>query len=282
MKPILMQYAQENNNPGIRARFSHVIKPFPLHVHDFIEYEFVAEGNGRHFLNGIWQEIGPGDLWLLKENDCHAIDPQPTLVICCISCCASKLPEYLRNFLEEQEYPMTGKLPTQEVLSHARGTFEELLAVGPNDPFRREKIAALTQLLACHLLEYACRPILPNGYDNFLNYLHTVVRYIQDHYAEPIRLSDAAQLVGLTPCYLSTLFSRYAGCAFSEYLTRFRITKAIELISGTNIPLLEIAERSGFGCGSSMNRAFRKYMKAVPGSFRNPDETGTGSVSRDQ
>lgn len=268
MKPILMRYAQESSNPGIRAIFSHVTEPFPLHVHDFIEYEFVAEGSGRHFLNGVWQEIGPGDLWLLKENDCHAIEPQPTLVICCISCCPSGLPEYLRDFLEKQEYPMTGKLPTQEVLSRVRETFEELLAVSPNDPFRSEKKAALTQLLACQLLAYARRPILPNGQDDLLNYIHIVVRYIQEHYDEPVRLSDAAQTVGLTPCYLSTLFARYAGCGFTEYLTRVRIRKAIELISGTELSLLEIAERAGFGCGSSMNRAFRKYQKTVPGSFR--------------
>ena len=163
---------------------------------------------------------------------------------------------------------MTGKLPTPGVLPHVRGTFEELLAVSPNDPFLSEKKAALTQLLACQLLAYARRPILPAGQDDLLNYIHTVVRYIQEHYAEPVRLSDAAQIVGLTPCYLSTLFSRYAGCGFTEYLTRVRISKAIELISGTELSLLEIAERAGFGCGSSMNRAFRKYRKTVPGSFR--------------
>lgn len=46
---------------------------FPLHWHDYIEFEILLSGHGKHIFNGREYEISAGDVWLMSYSDFHSV-----------------------------------------------------------------------------------------------------------------------------------------------------------------------------------------------------------------
>lgn len=51
-------------------------------------------------------------------------------------------------------------------------------------------------------------------------------------------------------------------------LTRLRMIRALELVSGTRMQILQIANECGFKSLSAFNRAFRRFTGLTPTAFR--------------
>lgn len=94
------------------------------------------------------------------------------------------------------------------------------------------------------------------------------VRFIQERYSEDISLQEIAELLELSPNYVSLLFKKELRLTFSEYVNRVRLEKAKELLLGTNLKSYEIAQRVGFADDSYFSRAFKKHTGVRPGGFR--------------
>ena len=73
----------------------------------------------------------------------------------------------------------------------------------------------------------------------------------------------------ITPQYLSRLFSRYLGCSVYEYLTKFRLSKAKELlVSNRGRRIQDIAQDVGYTDASHFVVMFRKITGIAPSEFR--------------
>lgn len=94
-----------------------------------------------------------------------------------------------------------------------------------------------------------------------------VIKYIRTNYAD-CSLVEAANLVFLTPPYLSTLFSRETGMTFSSYLQKIRMEKACQLLSDPSIHQYEIAARIGYDNPKNFTRAFKAYFGETPQEYR--------------
>jgi AraC-like DNA-binding protein len=81
------------------------------------------------------------------------------------------------------------------------------------------------------------------------------------------RLSRSA---GLSRSAFLERFESVVGMTPSEFQARLRMTRAVELIENTSLPLAEIAAQIGYGSEAAFNRAFTRRMGATPGSFRKP------------
>jgi AraC family transcriptional regulator, arabinose operon regulatory protein len=104
--------------------------------------------------------------------------------------------------------------------------------------------------------------------------LEPVLRAIQSRYAELLTLAQMAQLVHLHPAYFSTLFRRATGLPPSQYLARYRLRRAQELLLSTDHSLSEIAAATGFSDPFYLSRAFRRQAGVSPSAFR---KANTGS-----
>ncbi len=91
--------------------------------------------------------------------------------------------------------------------------------------------------------------------------IHKVKSYISLHYSENISLDDAAAYVYVNPSYLSRLFKQYTGENFRDYIIKFRINKAIELINTKKYKIYEISEM----CGYSNPKYFTQQFKQITG-----------------
>jgi two-component system response regulator YesN len=97
--------------------------------------------------------------------------------------------------------------------------------------------------------------------------------YIDAHYGDPeISLGHVAAQVLLSPTYFSVVFSREVGETFIEYLTRVRISKAMELLRATSLTASEIGYRVGYQNPRYFSSVFRKATGLPPNEFRRQGE----------
>ena len=92
--------------------------------------------------------------------------------------------------------------------------------------------------------------------------------FINEHYRENISLGQVAEYVHLSPAYFSTIFKRYLGQGFSEYLALRRLSAVRgRLVSGTE-RIKDIAESEGFTDYQYFCRLFKRVVGVSPSVYR--------------
>ena len=91
---------------------------------------------------------------------------------------------------------------------------------------------------------------------------------IHEFYRTGIMLDEISRKLDMTPEYLGTLFHRETGVTFSNYLKNYRISKAKELLVGTNLKLYEVAEKVGYSDAKYFSRIFKETTGQLPNEYR--------------
>lgn len=92
--------------------------------------------------------------------------------------------------------------------------------------------------------------------------------YIESHYSENITLSDISANLGINHTSLTNLIKNEFGCTAIEYLTRHRISVAKKQLAFTDVPIKDIAYRTGFKTVQHFTRIFKKHTGKTPAEFR--------------
>jgi two-component system, response regulator YesN len=87
--------------------------------------------------------------------------------------------------------------------------------------------------------------------------------FIRKNYTRELTIEMLAEYVDKTPNYFSHLFKKELGISFKEYVNRLRVSKAKELILGTNDLIYEISEKVGFSDYTYFTQVFKK-MEGYP------------------
>lgn len=98
--------------------------------------------------------------------------------------------------------------------------------------------------------------------------IEKVKGYVEEHIADDITLSDAANHVNRSYNYISMRFSEVTGVMFSEYVQKRRIDIACQRLKNTNMSVAEIADSVGYRIPSSFIRLFKKEIGITPGQYR--------------
>lgn len=98
--------------------------------------------------------------------------------------------------------------------------------------------------------------------------LQKVQSLVEKHYAEPIRLQQAAAVACLEKKYFSKFFRRQVGLGFSQWLAHFRLQKAIQLLSTSDTGISDIAYTVGFQSIRTFERSFKRLTGMSPGEYR--------------
>jgi AraC family transcriptional regulator len=98
--------------------------------------------------------------------------------------------------------------------------------------------------------------------------LRRVCEYIEAHLQENISLQVLADIAGKSKHHFARAFKQSEGLPPHEYLVQHRVRRAQELLTGTNLPLAEIALASGFSDQSHCARRFRKHVGLTPSRYR--------------
>ena len=92
--------------------------------------------------------------------------------------------------------------------------------------------------------------------------------YIDANLHQPQRIDELAELVGLSPGYLSTLFRNETGQTFTDYVMSRRIEEAENRLRYSADSLVEISESLGFSSQSYFIRCFRERTGMTPREYR--------------
>ncbi|WP_336775475.1 response regulator transcription factor [Paenibacillus sp. MMO-58] len=94
------------------------------------------------------------------------------------------------------------------------------------------------------------------------------LRYIHEHYAEALTLKSLGLQFHIHPNYLGQLFNKQTGDTFTDYLNKFRIEKAKELLADSRLKVNEIARQVGYWETGYFYKQFKKHVGMVPGDFK--------------
>lgn len=97
-----------------------------------------------------------------------------------------------------------------------------------------------------------------------LERLNDVFIYIENHFQEVITLEGVAKYVGFSPYYFSRFFKKNTGQNFSQFLTEYRLNQAKYILSHENIPMIEVAERSGFNSVKTFHHVSKEHVGLSP------------------
>lgn len=99
------------------------------------------------------------------------------------------------------------------------------------------------------------------------NVIIQVQRYMQDHCTQKLSLGETASAFGLSPNYLSTLFTKNCGCSFTEFRNHIKIEEAKKLLNGGTMKIYEIAEHLGFENAFYFSKVFKKAEGISPREY---------------
>jgi YesN/AraC family two-component response regulator len=86
-----------------------------------------------------------------------------------------------------------------------------------------------------------------------------------------LKITQISEMLNTNRTYISKLINTEFSCTFSEFVNRYRVKEAKQLLceeSSKNYSLDYIAEKSGFGSMVNFMRVFRDIEGTTPGKYR--------------
>lgn len=92
--------------------------------------------------------------------------------------------------------------------------------------------------------------------------------WLGHHYQQDVSLEQAASSLGMSAFYFSRLMRATYNQTFLEYLTDYRIERAISMLRATVIPVREIAQRVGYTDANYFTKVFKRHEGMTPTEYR--------------
>lgn len=249
------------------------------HSHYYHELYYIASGNCNLLVEDKYYSLKSGHIIIIPANVLHRTEYNEDVTTVC----------YSINFTDKHIKDFYDELGTAWVLSHLMGVlfripesntyeFDKILEVIENDYDANTDLCTIANknlfnYLLVRLFKYA-KPVklMTVVKENNINALdddmQLAVKYIVDHYMEPVKLDDVAHILGLNPSYFSTKFKNSTGIKFSDYLCHIRVTHAEGLLQTTEKSLQEIAYECGFINSNYFGDTFKKINNISPKAYR--------------
>lgn len=122
------------------------------------------------------------------------------------------------------------------------------------------------QLLRSHSAVQSCIALWNGGLSD--RQILRVIDYINAHLAQDIKLSDLAELLGLSQFHFGRLFKQSVGITPHQYLLQQRVERAKQLLKETELSVMDIALLCGFSSHSHLGKWFRQHTGMTPKTYR--------------
>lgn len=103
---------------------------------------------------------------------------------------------------------------------------------------------------------------------NLSNYTEQCKDYISKNYHHKIYLEDIAEAIGVSQGHLSRVFKKDTGIKIQDYILKFRIERATNLLKYSDASISEISDYVCFNSQSHFGSVFKHYMGMTPKQYR--------------
>ena len=179
---------------------------------------------------------------LLSPGETGEILSAPQIVDCPMLC--APLPLADMAFLETELLAIEAELADQRLFFQGRAS--ALMA------------SVLTQIARTQCSDQPRHPQAVN----------TMIRFIQNNYAQPLSNAQISGAVGYHPNYANRLFLQHTQQTMHQYLISCRIRRALELLLSTEKSITEIASEVGFSSLSRFTKEFTHQTGNAPSRYR--------------
>lgn len=94
-----------------------------------------------------------------------------------------------------------------------------------------------------------------------------MLAFIAEHYREKMVLQDVVDALNYSETFLNKKFKKQTGTTFIEYLNRYRIQKALELLKDGKTAVQDVSWMCGIGDYKYFNMVFKKYIGCSPKEY---------------
>ena len=99
-----------------------------------------------------------------------------------------------------------------------------------------------------------------------------VIQYIENNYHLEMTNEMIGDYFHFNPSYLNRIFKENTGDTLHNFLVRYRINLAMDLLHTTNLPINEVASIVGFSDIPHFIKSFKKSTGKTPGEYRLEDK----------
>jgi two-component system response regulator YesN len=103
-------------------------------------------------------------------------------------------------------------------------------------------------------------------------YVSKMLEHIRRFYGQKLSINDLSKQYGISNTYLNAKFKKETNYTFNDFLNRYRVLQAVELLKQDKLKVYEIAEIVGFQDYKYFIQVFKKYIGCSPGKFINTME----------
>lgn len=256
--------------------------PTPLahwHYHDEYELQLIVETSGRAFVGDYIGDFEPGHLVLTGPRLPHNwISTHNTNTAAAVSRLVMQFhDEPLRRGMQvfgelaELDALLERSRHGIEFFGASANARQRFYAIRNAKGTRRlsEFLGLLCDLANCddfRLLSTSA--IQSRGEDPSMERLNKVLEYINGHYMDDMDMDQVYAVAGMSQSTFSRSFLRATGSTFTEFVNRYRISKACELLLNTKQYVATVALEVGFNNLANFNRRFLEVKKMTPSDFR--------------
>lgn len=246
----------------------------PSHWHNHLEVLYIFKGTMHIARNDEKYILNEKDLFIVNSGDIHLTRSVGNVEILLLQIPYELLDHSISEystirFREHYPHGEMGNNPVfkdmvQQLLS-MRALYEQ-----GEDGYQFLFSSNLNLFLYALYSHYAIRQKLEDKNKDVKHQseLKKIISYVEQNYAEPISLKEAASLVALNPEYFCRFFKRYAGLTFMEYVNLVRLTHIHRDILDTDDNLITIQERHGFTNYKVFSRMFKETYGCTPSKLR--------------
>lgn len=255
---------------------------FPNHIHKYIEYHYILDGEQICFVNGHKYVLKKGDFLLAFPYCVHSFErseAQQYIGLVNIdvlekynSILLQKLPE---SFKVEAEL-----LPDniEEIVRNV--TYKNYINDNKKNRIFRHEYND-DNYIERHILYDACSSLIGevlrcmNLYDvekvklrRYDDAVTRVMNFCYRYFDTDVSLADAAEACFLDGKYISKIFTKNIGISFTDFINEKRVAKACLMLERTDKNIIDIAFECGFRNQSTFNLVFKKHTGTTPKAYR--------------
>ena len=258
------------------------------HAHEHLQLCYMLSGGCLHWAGGKPYALTKGDLFSIPPFQAHRLEPRDGMAFEMIQVDfmphainesfrdLARMPTfvdfaYIRPLIHEEDLLPKMALPPA-VQAEAETLLHSILREWKEqeEGYRLAIKADLLKLLVIIGRQYArsAHKQEHRKVELHREAFYRAIAYMESHYQEDLHLEEVAAMALMAPSYFSNMLRLVRGKSYIELLSSIRIQAAMELLSGTDLSITDIAARSGYNHISHFNRTFKKHTGVTPGDFR--------------
>lgn len=238
--------------------FGPAVKP-----HYLIHY--VLRGKGRFTIGGKEYPLEAGSGFYIEPGELafYQSDEQEPWTYLWVGFSGAKAADYVKRMGVSAAHPIFASEQSDELYQTVKDMMEHNTYGLSNDLRRNGLLGIFLSIIAQNASVQE-----KNETDKANYYVARAIDFIRSNYCNPIRVTDVADYVCINRSYLYTLFQNYIRISPQQFLTTFRIAKAVELLQMTELPIESIAISCGYSDPLVFTKAFRQMKGTSPSKYR--------------